>query len=261
MPNSNKFMDVNGLSYLYNKLLERLGLFEDETTQNIEKFKEETLASINEAVEGIGSILDGKAEAAIDAAAKVDDFMKECTDTFATKSEVNNMISNLSSFEVAVVSALPKKGVRGTIYLMLASDGSGDDIYNEYLWIPDTSKFEKIGTTRIDLTPYAKTADVANGYLAKTATAAAATKLATARTINGTSFDGTGNITTANWGTARNIYIADSDSSNTGAAVSVNGSVDAALKLPANVKFDTVNIASKVTIKYNSSAETLDFVF
>ena len=38
MIDSNKFMDVNGLSYLYNKLLERLGLFEDETTQNIEKF-------------------------------------------------------------------------------------------------------------------------------------------------------------------------------------------------------------------------------
>ena len=102
-------MDVNGLSYLYNKLLERLGLFEDETTQNIEKFKEETLASINEAVDDIGRILDGKAEAAIDAAAKVDYFMKECTDTFATKSEVNNMISNLSSFEVAVVSTSQKK--------------------------------------------------------------------------------------------------------------------------------------------------------
>lgn len=102
-------MDANGLPYLYNKLLERLGLFEDETTQNIEKFKEETLASINEAVDDIGRILDEKAEAAIDAAAKVDDFMKECTDTFATKSEVNNMISNLSSFEVAVVSTSQKK--------------------------------------------------------------------------------------------------------------------------------------------------------
>ena len=37
--------------------------------------------------------------------------------------------------------------------------------------------------------------------------AAQATKLATARTINGTSFDGSGNITTANWGTSRNITI------------------------------------------------------
>lgn len=37
--------------------------------------------------------------------------------------------------------------------------------------------------------------------------AASATKLATARTINGTSFNGTANITTANWGTARNITV------------------------------------------------------
>ena len=45
----------------------------------------------------------------------------------------------------------------------------------------------------------------------------AAVKLATARTINGTNFDGTGNITTANWGTARNIQIGN-------AVKSVNGS-------------------------------------
>ena len=47
--------------------------------------------------------------------------------------------------------------------------------------------------------------------------AATATKLATARTINGTSFNGSANITTANWGTTRTITIG-----NTGK--SVNGS-------------------------------------
>ena len=44
-----------------------------------------------------------------------------------------------------------------------------------------------------------------------------ANTLATARTINGTSFNGSGNITTANWGTARNIQIGNT-------AKSVNGS-------------------------------------
>lgn len=66
--------------------------------------------------------------------------------------------------------------------------------------------------------------------------ATTATTLQTARTINGTSFNGSANITTANWGTARNIYIADSDSTNTGSAVSVNGSANATLKLPATIK-------------------------
>lgn len=74
-----------------------------------------------------------------------------------------------------------------------------------------------------------------------------AVKLSSARTINGTSFDGSGNITTANWGTARNIYIADSDATNTGAAVSVNGSGNATLKLPATIKATLSGNASTAT--------------
>ena len=53
--------------------------------------------------------------------------------------------------------------------------------------------------------------------------AGSATKLQTARTINGTSFNGTANITTANWGTTRSIYIQDATATNTSSAVSVNG--------------------------------------
>lgn len=74
--------------------------------------------------------------------------------------------------------------------------------------------------------------------------AATATKLATARSINGTNFDGSANITTANWGTARNISIADSDGTNTGSAVSVNGSANATLKLPATIKATLTGHAS-----------------
>lgn len=65
--------------------------------------------------------------------------------------------------------------------------------------------------------------------------AGTATKLAAARTINGTNFDGSANITTANWGAARNIYIADSSAANTSAAISVNGSGNVTLKLPATI--------------------------
>lgn len=51
-----------------------------------------------------------------------------------------------------------------------------------------------------------------------TGNAATATKLATARTINGTNFDGSGNITTAKWGTARTIGVSG--------AVSGSASID-----------------------------------
>lgn len=61
-----------------------------------------------------------------------------------------------------------------------------------------------------------------------------AAKLQTARTINGTSFNGTADITTANWGAARNISI--TDGTNTSTAVSVNGSANVSLNLPATIK-------------------------
>ena len=50
--------------------------------------------------------------------------------------------------------------------------------------------------------------------------AGSATKLQTARTINGTSFNGSANITTANWGTARTITVG-----NTGKSVNGSGNV------------------------------------
>lgn len=50
--------------------------------------------------------------------------------------------------------------------------------------------------------------------------ATTSTKLATARSINGTNFDGSGNITTATWGTARTLTIG-----NTGKSVNGGGNV------------------------------------
>ena len=67
-----------------------------------------------------------------------------------------------------------------------------------------------------------------------------ATTLQTTRTINGTDFDGSANITTAKWGTARNIGIADASATNTGATVSVNGSSNVTLKLPSTINADLV---------------------
>lgn len=82
---------------------------------------------------------------------------------------------------------------------------------------------------------------------------ASATKLQTARTINGTSFNGTANITTASWGTARNISIADATATNTGSAVSVNGSGNVTLKLPATIK---ANLTGNVTGNVSGSSSS-----
>lgn len=87
-----------------------------------------------------------------------------------------------------------------------------------------------------------------------------ATKLQTPRIINGTSFNGGADITTAKWGTARNIYIRDCNSTNTGTAVSVNGSGNAYLLMPSTARFTgSVGIGngSGATLNFYTAANTI----
>ena len=81
-----------------------------------------------------------------------------------------------------------------------------------------------------------------------TGNAATATKLQTARTINGTSFDGTANIVTAYWGTARTISLSGAV---TGSA-SVNGSQNVTITTtyqfgPLDARYVTLTTAQTVS--------------
>lgn len=69
--------------------------------------------------------------------------------------------------------------------------------------------------------------------------AASATKLQTARSINGTNFDGTGNITTTKWGTSRNIALTGAVTGN--ANVDGSGNVTIATT-QANIAVLTSNL-------------------
>lgn len=86
-----------------------------------------------------------------------------------------------------------------------------------------------------------------------------ATKLQTARSINGTNFDGTGNITTSYWGTARNIQIGNTTKSVNGSS-NVSWSLSEIGASPSNHNHDGVyvkgsNIALSVSNEVlNSSA-------
>lgn len=84
-----------------------------------------------------------------------------------------------------------------------------------------------------------------SGNATTATTATKATTLATARTINGTSFNGSANITTANWGTARTITIG-----NTGK--SVNGA--------GNVSWSLAEIGALGATAKATSAKTADAV-
>lgn len=59
------------------------------------------------------------------------------------------------------VNQLPVPGNAQNIYL-IPNGASGNNGYDEYVWIESKSAYEKLGTTEIDLTDYATKAQVAN---------------------------------------------------------------------------------------------------
>lgn len=77
--------------------------------------------------------------------------------------------------------------------------------------------------------------------------ASSATGLQYARAINGTSFNGTQAITTAKWGTARTIYIADANNTHSGEGVTADGSANFTLKLPSVITATVVGNADTAT--------------
>lgn len=80
----------------------------------------------------------------------------------ATKAYVDQAIAGMTHFDYQIVTELPDTGVKGTIYLMANKAESGNNVFDEYLWITqgEASKFERIGSLDIDLSGYAKTADL-----------------------------------------------------------------------------------------------------
>lgn len=94
--------------------------------------------------------------------------------SIAGMTEVNNAINNavgkITSFEYKVVSELPPEsdGKKGTIYLLRNGGNDNSNSFDEYILV-DTyvangitynAHYEKIGTTDIDLTPYAKKTEI-----------------------------------------------------------------------------------------------------
>lgn len=69
---------------------------------------------------------------------------------YQTKEEVQALLSNLNKMTKNIVDVLPSTGEEDIFYLVPKS-GSGNNVYDEFLWI--NGKFEKIGdtATSIDL--------------------------------------------------------------------------------------------------------------
>ena len=76
------------------------------------------------------------------------------------QSLINNSLSGITGIDFNVVTSLPATGVSGVIYLVLHSHSDGQDNYDEFIWLTDSSKYEKIGNTDIDLSGYLKSSDI-----------------------------------------------------------------------------------------------------
>lgn len=77
----------------------------------------------------------------------------------AIKSYIDKAISGIAGLSTAIVQTLPTTGKNGVLYLV-SNPHEDDNQYDEYLWISNTKKFERIGATSVDLTGYARVDDV-----------------------------------------------------------------------------------------------------
>lgn len=83
---------------------------------------------------------------------------------YLTEEEVSTLIAaalgNITNISYSVVTQLPEVGELGTIYLIANNSGETNNIYDEYIYIKSTGKFEKLGSTKLDLTGYLKETDL-----------------------------------------------------------------------------------------------------
>lgn len=181
-----KFLDNNGLLYVWKKLkdtfIKKVEL--DEVKNSIPKnvsdlqdadsyaksvdipTKVESLSDATDYAKKIEiphsvSELDG-----MDAYAKITALPKKVADLtdgadYIKKAElteeVQSLIGNTKALEFSVVEELPSSGEKSTIYLVSNSKAE-NDAYDEYIFV--NGKFEKIGTTSVDLSDYVKTSDI-----------------------------------------------------------------------------------------------------
>ena len=181
-----KYLDNNGLLYVWKKLKDtfvKKGEI-DKVKNSIPKNVTELLDAENYALKSaiptkVESLTDAgdyakKSEIphsvegmeGIDAYAKVTAIPKKVAELedamdFVKKAElteeVKGLIGNVKSIEFSVVEELPTSGEQAIIYLV--SNNKGDnDAYDEYIFV--NGKFEKIGTTSVDLSGYLKTTDI-----------------------------------------------------------------------------------------------------
>lgn len=167
----------------------------------------------------------------LDTVDKLNAFIEGGKVKYALMSAIDGLDGMIKNDGICISTPWSSTGYGHQFYI----NDNGYDLYHRFR---NTTKVNNVDTTTwsswkqiLDSSNYnsyapTKTGGGASGTwgISVTGNAATATKLATARSINGTNFDGSGNITTATWGTARNVTIGNTKKS-------VNGASDVAWSL------------------------------
>lgn len=130
--------------------IDDLSILVETNTQNITNLNEEieitssNLEALTGDVENISGELDSK----------------------ISRVEAEHLISQIQQFKHEVVDVLPYAGNSSTMYLVPKQDNP--DVYEEYIWLEDSQKYEDIGSTAIDLSEYAKLADIPTNFATTT---------------------------------------------------------------------------------------------
>ena len=94
-------------------------------------------------------------------AGEIDALEASLTDVY-TKQEADSAIAaaiaKVDHLRREIVETLPENAKENVIYMVRREGGTGQDVYNEYMYINGT--WEIIGDTSVDLTGYAKTEDI-----------------------------------------------------------------------------------------------------
>lgn len=76
-----------------------------------------------------------------------------------SQSEINNLVGAIPKFSIKIVSTLPTTDISDTtVYLLKTSETETDNLYTEYIYIG--GKWEMLGTQKLDLSNYYKSAEV-----------------------------------------------------------------------------------------------------
>lgn len=81
---------------------------------------------------------------------------------YVNQTELQDAIAHIEHFHREIVEALPVTGMDNVLY-MVRKGGTGEDIYNEYIWVGLSNSengYEFLGTTATDLTDYYKKSQV-----------------------------------------------------------------------------------------------------